>query len=144
MKSYKLKINGTNYEVNINNVDGQVVELELNGTPYKVEVDKEIKQTKTPKLVRPVAVPSTDIAPQTAKTSANVGGSTIKSPLPGTVLDVYVNVGDKVSIGQKLIMLEAMKMENQIDSDVSGVVKEMKVRKSDSVMEGDVLLIIGD
>ncbi|MDR1006408.1 MAG: biotin/lipoyl-binding protein [Bacteroidales bacterium] len=144
MKSYKLKINGTSYEVNINNVDGNMVDVSLNGTPYKIEVDREIKQTKTPKLVRPVAVPSTDVTPNTAKTSANVGGSTIKSPLPGTILDVYVNVGDKVSVGQKLVMLEAMKMENQIDSDVSGTVKECKVRKSDSVMEGDILLIIGD
>jgi biotin carboxyl carrier protein len=114
MKSYKLKINGTNYAVNITNVDGQIVDLELNGTPYKVEIDKEIKQSKTPKLVRSVAVPSTDIAPQVAKTAANVSGNgtSVKSPLPGTVLDVYVNVGDNVSIGQKLLMLEAMNFTN--------------------------------
>ncbi|MDR0790236.1 MAG: biotin/lipoyl-binding protein [Bacteroidales bacterium] len=146
MKSYKLKINGTNYAVNINNIDGQIIDLELNGTPYKVEIDKDIKQSKTPKLLRSVAVPSTDIAPQVAKTAVNVSGSgtSVKSPLPGTILDVYVNVGDNVSIGQKLFMLEAMKMENQIDSDVSGTVKAIKISKGASVMEGDVLLIIGD
>ena len=146
MKNYKLKINGTNYSVNISNVDGPIVELELNGTPYKVEIDREIKQIKTPKLLRSVAVPSTDVNPHSAKTVANVGGigTSVKSPLPGAVLDVYVNVGDRVSVGQKLLMLEAMKMENRIDSDVSGVITAIKTSKGASVMEGDVLLIIGD
>ncbi|MDR0971876.1 MAG: acetyl-CoA carboxylase biotin carboxyl carrier protein subunit [Bacteroidales bacterium] len=143
MKSYKFKINGTSYSVNINNVEKQSVELELNGTPYVVELDKEVRQTKTPKLVRSVAVPSTDSTPQTAKTSS-FGSSAIKSPLPGTVLDVFVNVGDKVSLGQKVMLLEAMKMENVIESDQNGVVKEIQARKGDSVMEGSVLVIIGD
>ncbi|HHT04465.1 MAG TPA: acetyl-CoA carboxylase biotin carboxyl carrier protein subunit [Bacteroidales bacterium] len=142
MKNYKFKINGTSYTVDINNVEGQTIELELNGTSYKVEVDKEIKQTKTPKLVRPVAVPSTDSTPQTAKTTSS-GSQTVKSPLPGTVLDVYVNVGDVVTVGQKLIMLEAMKMENIIDSDLAGTITEIKARKGDSIMEGDVLITIG-
>ena len=142
MKNYKFKINGTSYTVDINNVEGQTIELELNGTSYKVEVDKEIKQTKTPKLVRPVAVPSTDSTPQTAKTTSS-GSQTVKSPLPGTVLDIYVNVGDVVTVGQKLIMLEAMKMENIIDSDLAGTITEIKARKGDSIMEGDVLITIG-
>ncbi|MCK9163697.1 MAG: biotin/lipoyl-containing protein [Bacteroidales bacterium] len=143
MKNYKFKINGTSYTVDINNVEGQTIELELNGTSYMVEVDKEIKQTKTPKLVRSVVVPSTDATPQTAKTS-NTGSQTIKSPLPGTVLDVYVNVGDMVTVGQKMIMLEAMKMENIIDSDIAGKIIEIKARKGDSIMEGDVLITIGE
>src|SRR5574344_1015350 len=133
MKNYKFKINGNSYSVDINNVEGQTIELELNGTPYKVEVDKEIKQPKTPKLVRAAQVPSTDSTP-----------NTVKTPLPGTILDVYVNVGDRVKTGQKLALLEAMKMENQIDSDLDGVVKEVKVRKGDIIMEGDVLITIGE
>ena len=143
MKNFKFKINGTTYSVDINTVEGQVIELELNGTAYTVELDKEVKQTKTPKLVRPVAVPSTDSTPQTVKTTKS-GAQTVKSPLPGTVLDVYVNVGDVVKVGQKLIMLEAMKMENIIDSDLDGKILEIKARKGDSIMEGDVLITIGD
>lgn len=144
MKNYKFKINGTNYSVDINNVDGEKIDLELNGTPYTIEVDKEIKQTKTPKLVRSVAVPSTDSTPEVVKTNKNGAASAVKSPLPGTVLDVFVKEGDSVKVGQKLVLLEAMKMENQIDSDLTGVVKEVKIRKGDSVLEGDVFLTIGE
>ena len=145
MKNYKFKINGNNYAVEIQSVEGNEIKLELNGSAYTVEVDREIKQSKTPKLVRSVDVPSTDNSAQTAKTAAPTGANTaIKSPLPGTILDILVNVGDKVSVGQKMLVLEAMKMENGIDSDVAGVVKEIKVRKGDSVLEGDVLLVIGE
>lgn len=142
MKNYKFSINGTSYSVDINNIEGQVIELELNGTPYTVNIDKEIKQpTKTPKIVRSIAVPSTDSAPQ-AKTNAGVGS--VKSPLPGVILEVNVKMGDKVSVGQNLLILEAMKMENKIDSDLSGIVTDIKIQRGDSVMEGDVLITIGE
>ena len=141
MKKYKFTINGNNYSVEINNVEDQIVQVEVNGTPYSVTVDKEIKQTKTPKLVRPVAVPSTDQAAQ-VKSASKTG--TIKSPLPGTILEIYVKPGDKVTIGQKIIMLEAMKMENNIESDKAGTVTEVKVSKGSAVMEGDVLIVIGE
>jgi biotin carboxyl carrier protein len=141
MKKYKFTINGTNYAVEIKSVDDQNIQVEVNGTPYAVVVDREIKQSKTPKLVRSVAVPSTDQS-AAVKTSAKTG--TIKSPLPGTILDVLVKEGDKVSIGQKVLMLEAMKMENNIESDKAGTVTEIKVSKGSAVMEGDVLIVIGE
>ena len=145
MKEFKFTINGSEYSVNINNVEGNIADLEVNGTPYKVEIDKELKQEKTPKLVRPAAIPSTDAHPSVAKTQgpgvATAGA--IKSPLPGVVLDLFVNVGDQVKMGQKLLVLEAMKMENNIDSDKEGTIKEIKVSKGSSVLEGDVLIIIG-
>jgi len=142
MKKYKFTINGTTYEVEINNAEGQTIELEVNGTPYAVTLDKEVKQTKTPKLLRPQAIPSTDTNKQDAKT-AKKGGS-INSPLPGVILDVFVKPGDKITVGQKVILLEAMKMENNIESDKEGIVAEVKARKGDSVMEGDVLIIMGE
>ena len=141
MKNYKFTIHGTQYEVEINSVEDQTIKLNLNGTPYEVKVDKEIKQTKTPKLVRPVAVPSTEADAKVARTNA-AGGAEIKSPLPGTVLDVMVKEGDTVKVGHHLLLLEAMKMENNIDSDKEGVVKSIKVRKGDAVMEGDVLIVM--
>ncbi|MEG1497866.1 MAG: biotin/lipoyl-containing protein [Bacteroidales bacterium] len=143
MKQYKFTIHGTQYDVAINNVEDQTISLELNGTPYEVVVDKEIKQNKTPKLVRSVAVPSTDSAPQVAKTNSSAASSEIKSPLPGTILDMLVKEGDTIKVGQRVIVLEAMKMENNIDSDKAGVIKQIKVRKGDAVMEGDVLIVIG-
>jgi biotin carboxyl carrier protein len=141
MKTYKLTINGTKYAVEIKNVDDQHIQVEVNGTPYHVVVDRELKQTKTPKLVRTVAVPSTD---QGAAVKVGAKTGQIKAPLPGTVLDIFVKEGDKVSIGQKVLLLEAMKMENHIESDKAGTVTEIKVGKGSSVMEGDVLIVIGE
>lgn len=145
MKDFKFKINGNEYTVHVANVEGNIAEVEVNGTPYKVELDKELKQTKTPKLVRPEAVPATDSHPSVAKTTSpgSATSGSIKSPLPGVILDVHVKPGDMVKVGQRLLMLEAMKMENNIDSDKEGKVIDVKVRKGDSVLEGDVLIIIG-
>ncbi|NVO11233.1 MAG: biotin/lipoyl-binding protein [Bacteroidales bacterium] len=146
MKEFKFKINGNDYNVNITNIDGTTAELEVNGTPYKVEIDKELKQTKTPKLVRAASVPSTDTHPTLAKTQSPGVATTgsIKSPLPGVILDVHIKPGDMVKRGQKILVLEAMKMENNIDSDKEGRVTEVKVKKGDNVLEGDVLIIIGE
>ena len=141
MKKYKFTINGNKYAVEIGSIEEQTIHLEVNGTPYSVLVDKEIKQQKTPKLVRSVAVPSTD---QGAAVKSSVKTGTIKSPLPGTILDIFVKPGDKVTVGQRILLLEAMKMENNIESDKAGTVAEIKISKGDAVMEGDVLIVIGE
>ncbi len=147
MKNFKFTINGNQYEVNILNVEDNIAEMEVNGTPYKVEVEKVISQSKTPILVRPASVPSTDSHPSVMKTSspaAPKGAGHIKSPLPGVILDVFVREGDIVKKGQKLLLLEAMKMENNIDSDKDGKVVAVKVQRGDSIMEGDILITIGE
>jgi len=147
MKKFKFTINGNQYETEILNVEGNIAEIEINGTQYKVEVDKELKPVKTPKIVRSAVAPSTDIQPSIAKTSspsAPKGAGTIKSPLPGVILDINVKVGDKVKIGQKVMLLEAMKMENNIEADKTGTIISIEKQKGDNVMEGDVLLIIGE
>jgi glutaconyl-CoA/methylmalonyl-CoA decarboxylase subunit gamma len=146
MSKYKFQIDKNQYEVEISNIDDNVADVVVNGTSYKVEVEKSLQTTKTPKLVRSVAVPSTDASPQVAKTaspSAPKGSGVIKSPLPGKVLNILIKPGDQVAIGQKIIVLEAMKMENNIDSDKEGKVTEVKVAKGDNVMEGDILVVIG-
>lgn len=149
MKKYNLTINGTKYSVDINDIEDNKANIEVNGTPYTVELDMEsipTMQKSQPKVVR-VAAPAPKAAPAApaavpAAPAAPTVGCVLKSPLPGTILDVFVNVGDTVKAGQHLILLEAMKMENNIDADRDGVVKEIRVRRSDSVMEGDVLLVI--
>jgi len=98
-------------------------------------------------LVRSVSVPSTDSHPSQAKTSKPQepkGAGHIKSPLPGVILDIYVKVGDRVKVGQKLLTLEAMKMENLIESDKEGIIASIAKQKGDSVMEGDILISIGE
>lgn len=147
MKTYKFKINGNTYETEVINVEDGIAEIEVNGTLYKVEVDHKIQTSKTPKLIRNVAVPSTDSHPSLAKTSspsAPKGTGSIKSPLPGVILDIFVKEGDMVKMGQKLLMLEAMKMENNIEADKPGKVVSIKKNKGDAVMEGDVLIVIGE
>jgi len=147
MKKFKFTINGNIYETEVLNIEDNVAEIEVNGTLYKVEVDKTMKTTKTPKLVRQVAVPSTDSHPSVAKTSSPEGpkgAGSIKSPLPGVILEMFVREGDMVKMGQKLLMLEAMKMENNIEADKAGKVVSILKHKGDNVMEGDVLIIIGD
>jgi biotin carboxyl carrier protein len=147
MKNFKFTIQGNKYDVNVLDVDENIAEVEVNGTVYKVEVERKITTAKTPRLVRSVAVPSTETVPSQLKTSAPSalkGVGFVKSPLPGVILDVHVKEGDKVIPGTKLITLEAMKMENNINADKAGTIKSIKVRKTDSVLEGDILIEIGE
>jgi biotin carboxyl carrier protein len=147
MKKFKFTINGNVYDVEIQDIEDNLAEVEVNGTSYKVEVDKTIQTSKTPKLVRSLSVPSTDSEPSIAKTSspsAPKGTGNVKSPLPGVILDIFVREGDIVKVGQKLILLEAMKMENNINADKEGKVISLKANKGDAVMEGDILIVIGE
>jgi glutaconyl-CoA/methylmalonyl-CoA decarboxylase subunit gamma len=147
MKKFKFTINGNQYEADILSIDDNIAEVDVNGTVYTVEVDRSIPITKTPKLMRTVAVPSTDSHPSTTKTSspsALKGSGNIKSPLPGVILMLHIKEGEFVKIGQKLITLEAMKMENNINADKEGKVLSIKVKQGEQVMEGDLLIVIGE
>lgn len=146
MKRYKFKINGNSYDVKIDSIEENHAVVDVNGVSYEVELEKKSTVIKTPKLVRSVAIPTTDSSAATAKTSSPLapkGGGTIKSPLPGVILKVHVKVGDIVNLSQELVTLEAMKMENSIQADKAGVVQAIHFNTGDSVMEGDVLLTIG-
>lgn len=146
MKQFKFTIQGNKYDVNVINVEDNIAEIEVNGSVYQVEVDKKIAATKTPKLVRSVAVPATESHKSQQKTNApssQKGAGHVKSPLPGVILDVFVREGDQVKVGTKMILLEAMKMENNINADKDGIIKAIKVNKGDSVLEGDILIEIG-
>ncbi|WP_396150298.1 biotin/lipoyl-containing protein [Flavobacterium sp.] len=145
MKSFNFKINGNRYEVVIDNLEEDLAHIQVNGMDYTVELEKKSTVVKTPKLVRSVAVPSTDSSEATVKTSspsAPKGGGTIQSPLPGVILKLHVKVGDTVQLSQELITLEAMKMENSIQADKAGIVEAIHFSTGDAVMEGDVLVTI--
>jgi biotin carboxyl carrier protein len=144
MKEYKYKINGNPYKVTIGDIEDNIATVEVNGTPYKVEMEK--KEVAQKAVVRPVAArPAAASKPAAvAKPAAKAagGGSAVKSPLPGVILDLKVAVGDTVKKGQVVLILEAMKMENNINADRDGVVKSISVNKGDSVLEGTDLIII--
>ena len=146
MKEYKLKINGNDYTVTVNEVDGSMAEVEVNGTPFKVEFDKPVKKAAAP-VAKPVAksaAPAPAAAPVAKPTAAAGGaGTAVTSPLPGVILDVCVKEGDAVKRGQTVMVLEAMKMENAIEATADGTVTAIKVGKGDSVLEGAPLVIIG-
>ncbi len=147
MKNFKFTINGNAYDAEIIGIEDNTAEVSVNGVIYSVEIDRKMQTVKTPKLVRTLAVPSTDSHPSVSKTAnpaSPKGTGNIKSPLPGVILEIYVREGDTIKIGQKLLMLEAMKMENNINADKEGRVTSIKINKGDSVMEGDILIVIGE
>ena len=145
MKEYKYTINGNKYNVTIGDIEENIAHVEVNGTPYTVEMEKAPAAPK--KVVRPVvaaAAPAAAPAPETkvSRPAAAGGKSGIKSPLPGVILQTKVNVGDQVKRGQVLMVLEAMKMENNIPSDRDGKVVAINVSKGDSILEGTDLIVI--
>ena len=141
MKTYKMKINGNAYEVAVKNIEGTNVEVEVNGKAYNVELEQEAKPAPVVRPVaRPAAAPATTTAPS-PRPAAGAAGAT-RSPLPGTVLSVNVTVGQSVKAGDVALVLEAMKMENNINCGKDGVVKAIYVQKGDNVLEGADLLLV--
>lgn len=143
MKEYKYKINGNLYKVTIGDIEDNIAHVEVNGTHYKVEMEKKAKPEPVKPVVRPVSVaPAAPVAAVSRPVAQASGKSGVKSPLPGVILDIKVNVGDMVKKGQTVIILEAMKMENNINADRDGKVTAINVNKGDSVLEGNDLVII--
>ena len=140
MKTYKYTINGNVYEVAINDVNDTTANVTVNGEEYKVEWEKP-KEEKPAIKVQPVAAkPAAAPAPATPAPASAVKGNAIKTPLPGVIIDVKVSVGDNVKKGDTVVVLEAMKMENNINADRDGKVVAVEVAKGDTVADGAVLV----
>ncbi|MCQ2151002.1 MAG: biotin/lipoyl-binding protein [Bacteroidales bacterium] len=144
MKEYKFKINGNEYNVAINGIEGKNADVTVNGVSYSVELENAPAPAP---VAAPVAAPAAPAAPKAAapapaaapaapKAAAPAGGKVVKSPLPGVILSIDVKEGQAVKRGQKLAVLEAMKMENEILSEFDGTVSAIHVSKGDSVLEG--------
>jgi biotin carboxyl carrier protein len=145
MKEYKYIINGNQYNVTIGDINDNIAQVEVNGTSYKVELEKAPAVAPKTTVVRQATAPTKPAAQTTVvnkPAAAGAGKSGVKSPLPGVILDIKVNVGDTVKKGQTIIILEAMKMENNINADKDGTITAISVNKGDSVLEGSVLVTI--
>lgn len=139
--AYKFKLNGKRYEANVVSDAENIIEIELNGKRYTVEVERE--QPK-PRPAAPIITPTAAQMPSSGQAAANKPAKTkkITSPLPGVVLNVKVQPGDAVKRGQVVMILEAMKMENEIEATDDGIVSSISKSKGDSVMEGDTLIVL--
>ena len=145
MRSYKFKINGNEYNVDINSVEGNTANVTVNGATYEVEMDTPVSAP-----VAAAAVKDSSASPQNDNQAANNNqgaapapaskpagaGKAVTSPLPGVIIEVSVKEGQAVKAGQKVAVIEAMKMENEIQASADGTVSAVLVNKGDSVLEG--------
>lgn len=141
MKEYKFKINGKDYAVKIGEAEGKNLTVNVNGADYQVELENA--PVAAPAATPVAAAPAAAAAAPAAAPKAAGAGTTIKSPLPGIIISVDVKEGQAVGRGQKLAVIEAMKMENDILSEVDGTVTAIHTRKGDSVLEGADIVTIG-
>jgi len=136
MKNFKFKIRDNNYNVKILSHEGNKIELEVNGTSYSVKMKEEIKKTKTPTLVRAASKRPSEplkVNPSSSKTK-------IVAPIPGVVLSLDVKVGDIIKVGDRLLVLEAMKMENNITSEKSGTITAVNVSVGQQVLQNEIMI----
>jgi biotin carboxyl carrier protein len=159
MRRYDVSINSKQYSVVVKKYTQQNAELEINGKPYSVKLDTPITTstlTSAPVQSMPVQVPQpayvpppqahaapTPSAAPAAAVSQTAASEVIKAPIPGSILDILVKVGDSVKVGQTVLKMEAMKMENDINTTGSGEVKAIRVSVGDAVNQGQELVVIG-
>ncbi len=146
MNKFEYKVQGVDYEVEIEEMEGNIAKVSVNGIPFEVELKPPINPAKAitrPKVVAPAPAAAAPVARPAAPAAPAGAGSPVKAPLPGTISSVNVKVGDKVNVGDTVVVLEAMKMQNNIEAENSGTVTSILVNQGDSVMEGATLITIG-
>lgn len=142
MKEYKYTINGTKYEVAIGEIVENIATVTVNGEQYKVEMEKE-PETEKKVVVKPVAQAAPAVQNAAPKAQGPVDAkNAIKAPLPGVITEVKVAVGDEVKAGDTVVVLEAMKMANNLTADRAGKVTAVCVGVGESVMEDTPLVVI--
>ena len=160
MAKYEYKVKGVDYVVEIQDVEGNIANVTVNGIPFEVEMKQPVKSSKQKvKLSEERRVKSEEFNSSSSATNASsatntssatttkpaataASGKPVVAPLPGTINEIKVKVGDKVNAGDTVVVLEAMKMQNNIDAETSGTITSINVNKGDAVMEGDTLVTI--
>ena len=141
MKEYKFKIGGKEYNVTVNPKEGKFFDVTVNGATYEVEAENAPAAAPAPQpAAAPVqAAPAVAAAPAAKPAGA---GEKVASPLPGVIIEISVKEGQQVKAGQKVAVLEAMKMENEIPAPKDGTVTDIHVHKGDTLQEGDPVVTI--
>ena len=153
MKTYSFKINGKDYKVAIGEANGKMLSVNVNGADYEVELDQapsaaaaqaQAGDTSAGAFARTGlrSNAEAEVSPAAAKPAAGAG-KTVKSPLPGIIISIDVKEGQAVKRGQKVAVIEAMKMENDILAESDGTVTAIHASKGDSVLEGADIVTIG-
>ncbi len=135
MKEFKFIIDGHEYTTSVNEIDNNLAEVVVNGTAFQVQF------AKTEKKEAPVVRRAQSVMPAAAP-AAVVGSQVVGAPLPGSIVKVCVEAGDKVNVGDELLTMESMKMENSIKSEYSGIIKNVFVAAGQNVMQDDKLVEI--
>ena len=141
MSKFQYTVQGVDYDVEIENVEGNVAKVTVNGIPFEVETKQPIKAA--PKAKVKVEAPKPAAAAPAQPAAAAGAGTKVTAPLPGTITEVCVTVGQQVKEGQTVVILEAMKMQNNIEAETTGTITSIMVKQGDTVMEGSVLVTIG-
>lgn len=150
MRTYSYNVNGAQYDVTIESIQGQVAKVNVNGVPFDVEMlgapiaegDLPAAAPAATSAAAPAATTAPTAAPATPAKGAAGAGTPVKAPLPGVVTKVLVANGQSVKKGDTVVVLEAMKMENNITAECDGTVSGVCCAAGDSVMEGTTLVTI--
>lgn len=151
MKQYKYTINGTQFDVTIDSINGSLAKVEVNGIPFDVEMQgSSLVEEALPTVSTEATATTAQPAPAASETptatpaakSGPGAGTPVKAPLPGVVTKILVKEGQAVKKGEVVLVLEAMKMENNITAEADGTVSGICVSAGDSVMEGTTLITI--
>lgn len=139
MAKYEYKVKGVDYVVEIQDIEGNIANVTVNGIPFEVEMKQPVKSSK--QKVK-LSDGQNNISASSVASAGSAAGKPVVAPLPGTINEIKVKVGDKVNAGDTVVVLEAMKMQNNIDAETSGTIASINVNKGDAVMEGDTLVTI--
>ncbi len=150
MSKYQYTVNGVDYNVEIESMEGNTAVVTVNGKTFEIEMKQTFKAHPQPTKVEtpahkvaPAAQPSAAPAVAPAPAPATANGTKVTAPLPGTITEVKVAVGDVVKTGDTVVILEAMKMQNNIEAECDGTITAVSVRQGDTVLEGSTLVVIG-
>ena len=145
MQEFKLKINGKDYTTSVVEEESGKLCVTVNGKSYEVEVPGHVATAPKVQHIKPAAPAAAPAAVPAAapKKAATGAGTAITAPLPGTITSIEVKEGDAVKAGQTVLVMEAMKMANNITAETDGTVKAILVQQGAQVQSGDALIEIG-
>ena len=153
MSKYEYTVNGVDYNVEIESIENNIAVVTVNGKTFEIEMKeafkapRHIEKPQAPAAPKAAPAPAPKAAPAAAPVAspapASANGTKVTAPLPGTITEVKVAVGDVVKTGDTVVILEAMKMQNNIEAECDGTITAISVKQGDTVLEGSTLVVIG-